>query len=335
MLPLRQPAKQRGKCKRVKTRKTVNALVKKLKEVWFDITIFFRVHWTVVLLIGLLTLIVAYWVRSVLPRTGQQAAQTLLSTEVQSLATLLGIMLVGIAVLWSQAMSEEGRLLEIRPKYYELLRHGLDRKREGTPFIEELRREYLRRIKERKVPRKVFPYDHPTYKTHKDLFLDISRLSDVLHDYYGLTGVSEHAESDLRGLGFSEEEFTDRVLVTWYDLKNDPTEFLELVTDIFNPANTTLYELDAGDFAERVWDVTLNLRTETSLERLKNFKQFRSVWFRIGFGVYVLAIVSGLLAISSTSSDLIWRPWLACSLFLGFIAVVFTVLLVHRLLRSQ
>ena len=57
-----------------------------------------------------------------------------------------------------------------------------------------------------------------------------------------------------------------------------------------------------GDFAERVWDETLNLRAETSLERLERFKQFRSVWFRTGFAVYILAMVSGLLAISSKSS---------------------------------
>jgi hypothetical protein len=232
-------------------------------------------------------------------------------------------------------MSEESRLLELRPKYYELLQHGLEKKRKGTPFIEELRTEYLRRIKERKLPRTVFPYDHPKYKTHKDLFIDICRLSDIVHDYFGLPTTNEHFESDLKDLGFSPEQVIDRVVIPWYEMKEKPADFLELVTDIFHPGNTTLYELGVGDFAERVWYETLNLRTETSIERLKRFEQFRSVWFRAGFAVYILAIVSGLLAISSTSNGVTSRPWLACSLLLGFLAIVFTVLLVHRLLRSE
>ena len=66
----------------------------------------------------------------------------------------------------------------------------------------------------------------------------------------------------------------NRVIVPWYRLRDEPTLFVEVVTSIFNPANTTLYHLGEGDFAERVWDVTINLRSETSLERLKNFTNF-------------------------------------------------------------
>ena len=136
-------------------------------------------------------------------------------------------------------------------------------------------------------------------------------------------------------LGFSSEQIIDLFVVPSYEIKDNPAEFLEITTDIFNPANTTLYELEAGDFSEKVWDETLNLRTETSLERLKRFKQFRSVWFRAGFAVYVMAIVSGILAISATSSDTTWYSWFTSALLLGFIAIVFTILLVHRFLRSE
>jgi hypothetical protein len=321
--------------KKAKPRGTLQIFLAKLRDAWSACSIFVRHHWTATVLSAILAAIAWYGAHAVIPRTSSQAASALLSTEVQSLATLLGIMLVGIAILSSQATSEESRLVQLRPKYFELLRGGLEKKSDGMPFIEDLRKHYLKRIKERQLPEKVFPYDHPKYKTHKDLFLDICRLSQIVCENYGDENVGRQIEIDLAGLGYSQEEIIDRVVVMWYDLKNYPAKFLELVTDIFHPGNSTLYELNAGEFAERMWDETLNLRTETSIERLKNFEQFRSVWFRAGFGVYVLAIVTGLLSISSTSIENTWRPWLTASLVLGFLAIVFTVLLVHHLLRAE
>jgi hypothetical protein len=144
-------------------------------------------------------------------------------------------------------------------------------------------------------------------------------------------------ERDLKELGFTETEITDGVFVRLYDLKSSSLEFLELVTDIFHPGNNTLYfELDGGrSLADRIWDLTLLQHTETSLNRVKQFRQFRSVWFRLGFGVYVLAIVTGLTAVSATTKLSMWRPLFIASLLLGLTAVVFTVIFVHGLVRSE
>lgn len=168
-------------------------------------------------------------------------------TEVESLATLLGIMLVGVTILWSQATGEEARLREVRPKYYELLRTGGNPAHTGSPVIERLRLDYLRKIKARSLPRQVFQYEHPKYRTHRDLFMDICRLSELVHEYCGMEKIFEILESDLKSLRFPEGEITDKVLVTWYDLKSDASEFLELVNEILTPGNATVYfELEGG-----------------------------------------------------------------------------------------
>src|SRR6266566_6875131 len=57
-----------------RAREFLGYLAKKLS--WLEISLFFRLHWTVVVLIGVLTTIVWYWARTVFPRTSQQAAQS-------------------------------------------------------------------------------------------------------------------------------------------------------------------------------------------------------------------------------------------------------------------
>jgi hypothetical protein len=309
--------------------------VKAVRNKWFNTTLFFRFNWPPLLLTALLGLLVAYWWRYLLPNADLQSTQWTLSAEVQGLAALLGIILVGVTILWSQAMSEEARLRELQHIYYELLRTGGKEKHVGMPFIEALRRNYLAGIKARALPRDVFPYEHRKYQTHRDLFMDICRLSQVVFEHYGLPSNSEEIQNDLKGLAFSENEITDKVLVAWYDLKSDAAEFLELVTDIFHPGKTTLYELEGGgDFGMKVWDETLKQNTETSLERLKRFHRFRSIWFRSGLAVYVLAIATGLIALSATSATL-WRPWLIAAMLLGFLALGFTVVFFHQLVRAK
>jgi hypothetical protein len=304
-------------------------------EKWFSVTLFFRFNWLPLLLIASLVLLVAYWWRYLLPSTDLQAAQWSLSAEVQGLAALLGIILVGVTILWSQAMSEETRLRELQQIYYELLRTGGNQKHLGAPFIELLRRNYLKAIEGRTLPRAVFPYEHRKYQRHRDLFLDICRLSQVVFEHYGLPSNSQEIQNDLGGLGFSENEITYKVLVTLYDLKSDAAEFLELVTDIFNPANTTLNELEGGgDFGMKVWDETLKQATETSLGRLKRFHRFRGIWFRFAFALYVLAIATGLIALSATDA-MPWRPWLIGATVLGFLALGITVVFFHQLLRAK
>jgi len=308
---------------------------KAARDKWFNTALFFRFNWPPILLITLLGLLVAYWWRYLLPSTDLQATQWTLSAEVQGLAALLGIILVGVTILWSQATSEEGRLREVQHIYYELLRTGGNRKHAGIPFIETLRRNYLDRIKARTLARNVFPYEHRKYRTHRDLFLDICRLSEVVFERYGLPSNSQEIQSDLEGLRFSENEITDKVLVPWYDLKSDAAEFLELVTDIFNPANTTLDDLEGGgDFGMKVWDETLRQSTETSLERLKRFHRFRGIWFRCALAVYVLAIATGLIGLSATNAT-VWRPWLIAAMVLGFLALGLTVAFFHQLLRAK
>jgi hypothetical protein len=242
-----------------------------------------------------------------------------------------------VTVLWSQAAGEEARLRELLPKYYELLRTGGNAGHDGPPAVETLRLDYLDKIKRRSLPRTVFPYKHEKYRKHKDLFIDICRVSELVHEHYGLGKIFEKLEDDLKSLRLSEEQITDKVLVTWYDLKSDPLEFLGLVTDIFHPGNNTLYfELEGGgEFVDKVWDLTLLQHTEPSLQRVKRFRQFRSIWFRTGFSVYVLAIVTGLAALSSTTSVSTWRPLFVVSMILGFGAVAFTIMFVHALLRSD
>jgi hypothetical protein len=204
-----------------------------------------------------------------------------------------------------------------------------------VPFIEVLRRDYLKAIKEHALPRDVFAYKHRKYKTHRDLFLDICCLTQVVFEHYSLPSNSEEIQSDLDGLRFSEKEITHRLFVASYDLKSDLAEFLELVTDIFNPANMTLYELEGGgDFGMKVWDETVTQNTQTSLERLKRFHRFRTIWFRSGLSVYVLAIATGLVALSATNATL-WRPWLIAAMVLGFLALGFTVVFFHHLVRAK
>jgi len=308
---------------------------KTLRDRWFNTTLFFRFNWPPLLLIALLGLLVTYWWRYLLPIADLQSTQWTLSAEVQGLAALLGIILVGVTILWSQAMSEESRLRELQHMYYELLRTGGDQKHAGMPFIEALRQSYLKRIKERALPRHVFPYEHHKYQTHRDLFVDICRLSQVVFEHYGLASNSHEIEKDLEGLRFSENEITDKIHVPWYDLKSDAAEFLELVTDIFNPANTTLDELEGGSgFGMKVWDETLKQNTETSLDRLKRFHRFRSIWLRSGLAVYVLAIAASLIALSATNPTQ-WRPWLITAMLLGFLALAFTVVFFHQLVRAK
>jgi hypothetical protein len=148
---------------------------------WFKLKLLVRFHWPALFLIILIVSIAAYWSRFLLPRADYQSAQLTMSTEVQSLAALLGIMLVGVTILWSQATGEEARLMELQPKYYELLR-GSDPAHNSPPAIERLRLDYLKKIKGHSLPRQVFPYKHPKYPRHRDLFLDICRLSDLVHD---------------------------------------------------------------------------------------------------------------------------------------------------------
>lgn len=121
-------------------------------------------------------LLLVAWARYLLPRADYQSAQWALSTEVESLATLLGIMLVGVTILWSQATGEEARLRELQPKYYELLRTGGNPAHNGPPVIEQLRLDYLKKIKARSLPRQVFQYEHPKYHKHRDLFVDMCRM---------------------------------------------------------------------------------------------------------------------------------------------------------------
>jgi len=308
-----------------------------LGERWFRMGLFFRFHWWVALLVLLVGGVWAFWWRGILPYADYQSAQWALSTEVQSLAALLGIILVGVTILWSQAAGEEGRLRELQPKYYELLRSGGDSSHVSPTVIEELRMDYLKKIKERSLPREVFPYKHGKYHKHKDLFVDVCRVSELVNEYFGLGKLFDTIETDLKSLRFSQDQVTDKVLVTWYDLKSDSREFLELVTDIFHPGNNTVYfELAGGqNLVDRIWDLTLLQHTETALARSKRFNYFRTVWFRLGFALYVLAITIGLLALSGTTSKTVWRPPFAAAITLGLSAVIFTILFVHILLRSE
>jgi hypothetical protein len=308
-----------------------------VQDRWSDATLFFRFHWPAILIISVLALVGAYWVARLSPRTDVGAAQWALSTEVQSLAALLGIMLVGITVLWSQAAGEETKLASLVPKYYELLKNGGDPVYVGPPVIEVLRKEYLEKIRTRKLPRTVFPYKHDKYRSHRDLFVDMCRLSELVHEYFGLQDISDNVESDLKSLRFSEEEITEKILVEWYSLKSDAAGLVELITDFLHPGCTTIYnELEQGDkFIDKIWDLTLTERAETSVSRVKTFKMFRGIWFRIGFGTYVVAIAIGLAALSGTTVNSPWKPMFVVSIALGFLAIAFTVVFVHKLLRSE
>lgn len=281
--------------------------------------------------------ITAYWSRYLLPRVDYQSAQWAISTEVQSLAALLGIMLVGVTILWSQAAGEEARLIGLLPKYYELLRTGGHPAHKGPPVVERLRLDYLGKIKARSLPQEVFPYKHSKYREHRDLFLDLCRLSELVHEYYGIRGIRNSVENDLKEVGFGEDEIVDRVLVRWYDLKSDTVEFLELVTDIFHAANSTFYlQIESGtNLVDRIWEFTLLQHTEVSLKRIEQFRKFRGIWFRLGFGVYMLAIVLGLATASVITGLDSWRPLFVASLLLGLAAVLFTIVFVHVLLRSE
>ena len=84
----------------------------------------------------------------------------------------------------------------------------------------------------------------------------------------------------------------------------------------------------------KVWDETLKQNTETSLDRLKRFHRFRSIWLRSGLAVYVLAIAASLIALSATNPTQ-WRPWLITSMLLGFLALAFTVVFFHQLVRAK
>jgi hypothetical protein len=309
----------------------------RVRELWFNVTLFFRFHWFPLFLIALVSGIAGYWTHYLLPSVNYQSAQWAVSTEVESLATLLGITLVGVTILWSQATGEEARLRELRPKYYELLRTGGNPNHTGIPVIEKLRVDYLKKIRARTLPRQVFQYEHSKYHTHRDLFVDICRLSEVVHEYCGMGKIFETLESDLKGLRFPGDEITDKILVTWYDLKSDASQVLGLVNDIISPGNATVYfELEGGqELADKIWDLTLLQHTETSLDRVARFKQFRSVWFRLGFGIYVVAIVTGLLAVSATTREINWQPLFIGSMILGFASIVFTICFVHALVRSN
>lgn len=314
-------------------RKRISTLI---RELWFKTTMFFRFHWAPAFLIALLTAMVGYWALYLFPSVDHQSAQLALNTEVESLATLLGITLVGVTILWSQATGEEARLRELRPKYYELLRTGGNPNHTGAPVIEVLRADYLKKIRARTLPRKVFQYNHPKYRTHRDLFIDLCRLSEVVHEYCGMGKIFETLENDLRSLRVSEDDITDKILVTWYDLKSDASEVLGLVNDILTPGNATVYfELEGGqELADKIWDLTLLQHVETSLVRIARFKTFRSVWFRFGFGIYVLAIVAGLLTIAANGVAN-WRALFTISMIFGLASVVFTICFVHVLLRSE
>src|SRR5579872_5203875 len=90
-------------------------------DVWLKIRLFFRFHCFALGLILLITAVGSYWATRLFPHTDFQSAQWALSTEVQSLAALLALMLAAVTFLWSQAAGEETRLRDLQPKYYELL----------------------------------------------------------------------------------------------------------------------------------------------------------------------------------------------------------------------
>jgi len=104
----------------------------------------------------------------------------------QSVAALIGLIIVGITLLWSQVITEEVNLRNLEKKYSSFL---MTMREEHWPISEDgaiivqLRRDYFKKIKERSLPDEIYLYEHSKYKKHTYVFLDICSLIEFVSSY--------------------------------------------------------------------------------------------------------------------------------------------------------
>lgn len=299
----------------------------------------FSNYWISILIIGILAVLFIIWLSNFLPYSDIDAARWTLSALTQSVAALVGLIIVSITLLWSQAITEENNLRKMKKKYLWILMNMYTEPApmpEKGPIIEQLRRDYFEKIKSESLFGKVFPYKHKKYKDHIDLFLEICALTEFFYSYSDVGGGTRQPQIDTELKVLSLANKSTMVYMRSLILKGHVVEFFDVLYNIFTPANLALDELKHGRaLSNKIWHHFLNDNIDLGLERIRRFRRFKGIFFKINIFAFILTLAVGLLVLSSLS-DLNFTPYaLLPPMTLGLISIALLTITLNRLLHSD
>lgn len=295
---------------------------------------FFSKYW-IFLILGILFVL---WFIFGLPNSDLNSARWTLSALVQSIAALVGLIIVSITFLWTQAITEEANLRRLKDKYMCILMYMHDKRCIGleVSFIEQLRQDYFEKIKSNSLPDEIFPQKHNSHKNHKDLFLEICSLAELAQSYFNIDKEThkQRVDTDLKAINLSQKSTSvyKRSLI----MKGNVVDFFLVLYDIFTPDNLTLGKLNQGrTISDKVWNELMNDNIDLGLERIRRFRKFKGTFFKINIFAFILCLVVGLLVLSSLSDSHFTPSLLLLPMILGIISIALLTITLNRLLHGD
>lgn len=292
-----------------------------------------------ILIIATLCLLFVVWFFLLFPYSDLNAARWTLSALVQSVAALVGLMIVAITFLWTQAITEENNLRRLKDKYMCILMSMRDTRDHWFPkvsFIEQLRQDYFEKIKSNSLPDEIFPYKHKNYKNHKDLFLEICALAVLGQSYFNVDTETHKQQVDAHVQDLSLDD--ECISVTWRSLimKANVIDFFFVLYDIFNPANLVLDKLNQGrTLSDKIWNELINDNIDLGLERIRRFRRFKGTLFKMNIFAFIFTMVVGLGVLSSLSESHFNPNLLLLPMTLGIISIGLLTITLNRLLHTD
>jgi hypothetical protein len=290
-------------------------------------------NWPNVLLACALSLGFVVWLVVGLPQSDSQSARWALSATAQSMAALVGLMFVGLTILWNAAETARTRLRGLAHNYFVMLKQPVWKP--GIPVIEALRRQYTGMVTSGECPPEEEPsYYRHEYRTHLELLADICVLSAAVADYHKLPVNTRRLAYKMRRLGWTgaDEEWMWGEIVM---CRMEPDRFMRKLAAVFDLANFGMELIPIGrqlqaDMIDQCW----RDQVDDSVERLKLFDTITGWPLWLVFTLALFAIVASLLTVATISPESYQRWTLALPILLALIAIGGIVAVARRALAS-
>lgn len=157
------------------------------------------INYNIIFFFGIFIIELIWWYHF-FPSIGLDSSQWTLSALIQSLSTILGLLIVVYVFIDSKKRDSIENLTKLEPKYHDMLISPIEN---GTPFIIKLREEFLKNIFSEKYEGEVKLNPFTNSETdYLEQFYSVSVLAEYMIVTYGLNYSTQKIRDDLMSIGY-------------------------------------------------------------------------------------------------------------------------------------